>query len=667
MNQGPSPVSVMAPAFESAFDADVAFERTLGWITKDEQALLATKRVAIGGLGGVGGSHAVTLARLGIGHFHLADFDVFELANFNRQAGASMRTLGQPKLDVLANMVRDINPTAVVARFPKVDPASVGAFLEGVDLYVDGLDFFAFEARRLVFAECARRGIVAITAAPLGMGAALLVFVPGKMTFAEYFQLEGQSEAEQARRFLLGLSPSLAHRTYLVDPSRLDLEAHRGPSTPMACELCAGISGTEALKILLGRGEVKAAPHALLFDAYRQKLVHTYRPGGNRHPLHRVILAAARRRDTTPPPDAHVSRSGDPMLRILDAARWAPSGDNAQEWRFQVVSPEHLVVHGSDTRASCVFDVDGRPSQMALGALLENIRIGASAEGLRCDVQAHPASTDREPRFDVRFVRQAMLAPDPLAAFMSKRAVQRRAMSPRALSGEERRILEASLPEGVRVRWLEGKDKLRMAALMSESSKLRLSSRAAYDVHSSAIAWRSTFSNDKIPDASVGLDPLTLRLMRWTLGSFERMTRVNAIVGTFLPRLELDLVPGLLCAAHVALVLDAPPASTADFVRAGAAMQRFWLTAASLGLQLQPELMPLLCSWLSRDGRAFSTTVKAPEASEARTMRSIAERLERVAGPVEGIVFMARLGAGPRARARSTRKSIEELGQRSRR
>jgi hypothetical protein len=164
-----------------------------------------------------------------------------------------------------------------------------------VDLYVDGLDFFAFRARRSVFAACAARGIPAITVAPLGMGAALLNFLPGGMTFEEYFRWDGCSEEEMAVRFLVGLSPALLQRGYLADPSAVDLASGRGPSTAMACELCAGIAATEALKILLGRGKVTAAPRGVHFDAYRNKLVHTWRPFGNRNPVQRLTIALASR------------------------------------------------------------------------------------------------------------------------------------------------------------------------------------------------------------------------------------------------------------------------------------------------------------------------------------------------------------------------------------
>src|SRR5207253_4308530 len=84
------------------FSYDEAFSRNIGWVTSAEQRALRGKRIAIAGLGGVGGVHLLTLARLGIGAFNIADFDAFDLANFNRQAGALMSTLGRPKTEVLA-------------------------------------------------------------------------------------------------------------------------------------------------------------------------------------------------------------------------------------------------------------------------------------------------------------------------------------------------------------------------------------------------------------------------------------------------------------------------------------------------------------------------------------------------------------------------------------
>lgn len=280
----------------SAFAYQEAFSRNIGWVTVDEQKALRGKRVAIAGMGGVGGVHLLTLARLGIQAFHIADFDRFDIANFNRQVGATVSTLGKAKVEVLAEMARDINPEVDIKVFDKgVDMSSLSSFLGGVDLYIDGLDFFAFSARQATFAACASAGIPALTAAPLGMGAALLNFLPGAMTFEEYFRWGDLPDDEKALRFMVGLAPAGLHRRYLVEPSAVNLAERRGPSTFMACQICAGVAATEALKILLGRGDVRAAPHGFQFDAYRNKLTHTWRPGGNNNPLQRLVLAIARR------------------------------------------------------------------------------------------------------------------------------------------------------------------------------------------------------------------------------------------------------------------------------------------------------------------------------------------------------------------------------------
>ncbi|WP_421621947.1 ThiF family adenylyltransferase [Alkalilimnicola ehrlichii] len=282
----------------AGFDYRTAFTRNVGWVTEEELQRLRRARVAIAGLGGVGGAHLLTLARLGVGAFHISDFDRFELHNMNRQAGACMSRLGQPKVEVLAEMARDINPELDLTLFPEgVGRGNLADFLDGVDVYVDGLDFFAFEARRQVFSEVARRGIPAVTVAPLGMGGALLNFDPQGMSFDAYFDLrDGLSDEDLALRFMMGLAPAMLHMGYLADAAAVNLGAQRGPSTPMACDLCAGIMGTEVLKILLGRGRVVWAPRGMHFDAYRQRLAHTWRPGGNRNPLQRLLMAIARRR-----------------------------------------------------------------------------------------------------------------------------------------------------------------------------------------------------------------------------------------------------------------------------------------------------------------------------------------------------------------------------------
>lgn len=279
------------------FNYQQAFSRNIGWVTEEEQARLRETRVAIGGLGGVGGVHLLTLARLGIGKFSISDFDVFDIVNFNRQIGALTSTVGRPKLEVLSEMLRDINPEVELRVFSEgVTPNNMDAFLEDVDIYVDGLDFFVFEARRATFAACEVKGIPVVTAAPLGLGTALLVFGKGGMPFDEYFGFSRcNDELELAIHFLVGLSPAMLQRGYVADMSRVNLQERRGPSCIAACQMCAGVAAVEVLKLALGRPGVRLAPWGSQFDAYRMRYVRTWRPGGARNPIQRLMRVLVRK------------------------------------------------------------------------------------------------------------------------------------------------------------------------------------------------------------------------------------------------------------------------------------------------------------------------------------------------------------------------------------
>ena len=268
----------MVPRFSYA----EAFDRNLGWFTAAEQSSLRGKTVAIAGMGGVGGVHLLTLARLGVAKFKIADLDSFEVANFNRQVGAMMSTLDQPKVSVLARMARDINPEVEIEEFSAgVTGQNVDAFLKGADLFIDGFDFFVLDIRRKTFARCRELGIPAMTAAPVGMGVAFLLFTKDSMTFEDYFRFEGKNELRQYLNFLIGLAPSGMHRAYLADPSRLDIARRKAPSTMIGVQLCAAFTGAQAVKVLLGRGDVRPAPYHYHFDAYLNKFQSGRRRGNN--------------------------------------------------------------------------------------------------------------------------------------------------------------------------------------------------------------------------------------------------------------------------------------------------------------------------------------------------------------------------------------------------
>lgn len=346
--------------------------------------------------------------------------------------------------------------------------------------------------------------------------------------------------------------------------------------------------------------------------------------------------------------------------KIIDHARWAPSGDNMQTWRFEIINDMQFVVHGYDTREHCVYDLNGHASQLALGALLESIVIAASEFHHHPQFKLRYDTPDTKPTIDVFLTHVPQIEPDPLFAFLPTRSVQRRMMLAKPLNTIQKQALQEAVGGVYSITWMEGfAQRWQAAWLMARNAKLRLTLPEAYPTHSTVIEWDARFSDDKIPDQAVGLDPVATKLMKWAMQSWARVDILNRFFfGTLLPRIELDLLPGVFCAAHFALIAKQEAKTIEDYLQAGRAVQRFWLTATQLGLQLQPEMTPLIFSAYVRENVKF-TDVKNLQILANQLEKSLANLL--TAEKAKKTVFMGRIGKGQMAKSRSLRLSAKVL------
>lgn len=349
-----------------------------------------------------------------------------------------------------------------------------------------------------------------------------------------------------------------------------------------------------------------------------------------------------------------------PLAEVLELARWAPSGDNTQPWRFAVPAEDRVVVYGHDTRAHCVYDLDGHASQVSLGALLETIALAATRFGLAATIERREGSSNERPIFDVSFRPEAGRTEDPFVAQIRERRVQRRRLQRRALTEREKKVLESAVAPGFSIHWWEGwRARSKVAWLNFVNAKLRLTVPEAYRVHRDVIEWGALESADRIPDAALGASAPTLKAMRWAMAKWERVAFLNRyLAGTIAPRVELDLIPGLACAAHCLLVARRAPAGIDDYVAAGRAVQRFWLAATGLGLQFQPEYTPLVFARYAREGVRFTQSARALQQA-----RAIGAAFDRLVGAEVALraMFLGRIGAGKPALARSVRLPLERL------
>lgn len=347
------------------------------------------------------------------------------------------------------------------------------------------------------------------------------------------------------------------------------------------------------------------------------------------------------------------------LLKILDMARWAPSGDNTQPWRFEIVSDTHIAIHGFDTREHVLYDFDGHASHMAHGALLETLRLAATRFGLLAEWSIRPECPDSAPIYEID-LRPADISEDPLAAYIESRCVQRRAMRTTPLAQEQKQALIDAVGEHFSIQFFESfNERLAIAKLLWKNARIRLTCPEAYPVHRDIIEWNARYSIDRIPDQAVGVDPLTARLMQWVMQSWERVHFFNRfLAGTIIPRVQLDFIPALACAGHILLKPAKPPSTLIDHLRAGIALQRLWLTVTALGLHLQPEMTPVIFRWYIRSGRTFSTL---PEITTQA--QSLVDGFENIvkSSPDDGFSFFCRVGRSPSPQSRSVRKGLDDL------
>ena len=346
------------------------------------------------------------------------------------------------------------------------------------------------------------------------------------------------------------------------------------------------------------------------------------------------------------------------LEQILDLARWAPSGDNAQPWRFQIQGEMQFIILGQDTRDHCLYDLDGRSTQLAIGAMIETAALAASRHGLRLEAQLRPMTDVSRPTFDVLLAAQPGMVGDPLWQAIPERSVHRRLLSRQAITETQWQVLRGAVGEDHELVHYDGKQRLSWASLLWANGGLRLRLPEGFETHRRAIDWGKRFSRTAIPDQALGVDAVTIAIMRRAMTSWNRVYFMNRwLAGTHMPRLLMDFLPSLACGAHIALMAKRPPASTADYVAGGRAVQRFWLAATQLGLQHQPAATPLVFARYLREGTSF--TANGDETILARRLTVKLDRL--LDGRTDRTVWLGRIGHGTASTSRSVRRPLSAL------
>jgi molybdopterin/thiamine biosynthesis adenylyltransferase len=250
--------------------------RNWGFITADEQQKLNSVKVSVAGAGGDGGLVAEHLARLGVRRFALADPEIFEPENANRQNGCDVSTMGRNKAAVIGDIIQRINPAAEVMIYPHgIALDNIEEFVDGAGLVVDETEYTRPQLSLMIARAARPRKIPVVSGVNVGFGAMVTSFLPGHMTLEKYLGLPPDITIEEAstvdlplRRWVVRL-PSYGeeHGLRLIATGTVP-----APSVAPGVALASGLVVTEAFNAITGRRQPITAPRTLYFDAMERRM-----------------------------------------------------------------------------------------------------------------------------------------------------------------------------------------------------------------------------------------------------------------------------------------------------------------------------------------------------------------------------------------------------------
>lgn len=261
--------------WSSAYEEMV--NRNLGLLTRDDQDKLKNAKVALCGLGGLGGPVAEMLARTGIENFVLLDNGQFEASNLNRQIFCFEDTLGQYKTDVTEIYLKKINSAIRTQKYRDVNQANVDKIISGCDAVALTIDT---TIPVLLLAQASRKAKIPLVegwALPFGN---VRVYTDKTVSLEEAYgiDLKGKSieqlSEEEARMISFQSVFSLVQKVdgaiekYYTEElaERYRTSLRTSTLAPLVWVTCSFMA-TEIIKLILGWGPIALAPDVQVYDS----------------------------------------------------------------------------------------------------------------------------------------------------------------------------------------------------------------------------------------------------------------------------------------------------------------------------------------------------------------------------------------------------------------
>lgn len=619
----------------------VRLDRNRNRITRAEQERLRGRRVGVVGLS-AGHSAATTIALEGIcGELRLADFDEVELTNLNRLP-ATVLDCGVNKAVVAARRIAEIDPYLPVRIVPEgLHAGNVEEFVAGLDVLVEECDDIAMKA---LVREVARHHGVPVVMDTSDRGLLDVERFDQEPERPIFHGLLAGVTADQMEA--LSTVEKIPHVLRLVDPSRASArgaaslaEIGQTLSTwpQLASDVTLGGASVAATVRRLGTGEpVPSGRVRVDVESLLESMQPPELPPDVEWP------------EPVPPPPPE-----DPIEAVIHAATRAPSGGNAQPWRFDLAGDVLSFV--LDRSRTSLMDVRSRGSYVALGAALFNARVAAAAVGRVAEVVLFPEG----PASDVVAHLVLGSGDDPALGALYPAVLDRCANRHKGVPGPvdlalTGRLAEATRTEGGLLHLVTAQDRLaECAEILGAAERIRFLVARLHNEMVSELRFPGE-------DVDTGIDVRSLELSPADQATLDviRRSDVMALLSAWDGGQVLgNNARGSVLSSSALAVVTVGDASPAAYLRGGSAVERVWVEAQRAGMSVQPVSPVFVFAVQQADFDELGGNGRGDE------LRALARRFRDVVDipdPTE-LALVLRLSHAPPPSVRSLRRPLDEV------
>ncbi len=636
-------------------------------ITKEEQAILATKKIGVVGLS-VGQSIAMTLAmERSFGELRLADYDDLELSNLNR-IRTPLHNMGLKKTFAVAREIYELDP------FLKLKLYNDGLTAENIDSFFmdggkldilvdecDGLDIkilSRYKARDLrvpVVMDTSDRGMLDVERFDLEPDRPLL---HGLISDVDPSKIKGLTNEEKIPYILpmIGaekISPRLKASMLEVEES-----INTWPQLASSVILGGAVGADVCRRILLDQYHDSGRYYIDLEDLVADKKIET--PIDiPQSPPELTITDLKNKLNELADNKGKEALPKQVVEAIVTAAGLAPSGGNIQPWKW-VYSNNALFLFHDIHFSFSLLDFNNYGSYVGLGAAIENAELKANELGYTPTTQYFPLGKPNALIAKLVF-EKADTKKDSLVDYVPKRFTNRTKGNYEPMGkGDKEQIESSILPiANADITFITDRDKISsLGEMIAGAEKVRMmNERGHHDTFLGEMRWNreeAERTRDGIDIATVGVtageaagfgiakDYRAIKhLKNWGKGAaFEKLTK------------------GVTAVASAMVLISMPTVSIDNYIQGGRAVQRAWLMATKLGYAVQPLSVPLFLFRRLTEGKGVGFSVQDMENLKVLKAEygSILPKYDE-----KGHIFMLRLARANEPEIKSLRRKLSDI------